>query len=173
MRNIVSSTILGLVLVMCIAGCGGEDQLRGDGASRSDRLQIAVIPKGTTHDFWRTVHAGALHAAQTLDVDIIWMSGEREDDRRQQIDVVQNFVARGVDAIVLAPLDDTALVRPVELAEQRGIPVVIIDSGLQTDVYRSFVATDNLEGGRMAARRLGELMGGEGNAVLLDRKSVV
>jgi len=61
--------------------------------------------------------------------------------------VVENFVQQGVDGIVLAPLDDTALVQPVEEAVASGIPVVIIDSDLKTDKYVSFVATDNYRGG--------------------------
>lgn len=162
--------ICSLLVAVALFGIGcGDSGPSGDMGvdPDSDRPQIAVIPKGTTHDFWRTIHAGALAASEAFDVDIIWMSGEREDDRRQQIEVVQNFIARGVDAIVLAPLDETALVRPVEQAEQRGIPVVVIDSGLQSDAYRSFVATDNLEGGRMGARRMGDLLNGEGKVILL------
>ena len=167
MRQFLFGIIL-LVGVLGLHACGGSGPGDDMGVDPdSDRPQIAVIPKGTTHDFWRSIHAGARAAANELEVDIIWMSGEREDDRRQQIEVVQNFIARGVDAIVLAPLDDTALVRPVEQAEQRGIPVIIIDSGLQSDAYRSFVATDNREGGRMAARRMGELLEGEGGVILL------
>jgi len=160
-----------LILVASLTGCEGNgqadeiDEAMAEGEEA--QYQIAVIPKGRTHDFWRAIHAGARKAADELDVNIIWMSGEREDDRRQQIDVVQNFIARGVDAIVLAPLDENALVRPVEEAERRGIPVIIIDSGLQTDQYRSFIATDNYEGGRLGGRRLGDLMEGEGKAMML------
>jgi ribose transport system substrate-binding protein len=159
-----------LALTVLVGGCGGqggETASPETAGSGTERTQIAVIPKGTTHDFWKSIHAGAAKAAQELDLDIIWMGAEKEDDRKQQIDVVQSFIARGVDAIVLAPLDDTALVRPVETAVGRGIPVVIIDSGLNTEQYASFVATDNREGGRLGARRLGTLMGGKGNALLL------
>ncbi len=159
-----------LALAVLVGGCGGqggETAAPEAAAPGTERTQIAVIPKGTTHDFWKSIHAGAAKAAQELDLDIIWMGAEKEDDRKQQIDVVQSFIARGVDAIVLAPLDDTALVRPVETAVGRDIPVVIIDSGLKTEQYASFVATDNREGGRLGARRLGTLMGGKGNALLL------
>ena len=72
--------------------------------------KIAVIPKGTTHEFWKSVHAGANKAGKELGVEIIWKGPLREDDRDEQIQVVENFVGQGVDAIVLAPLDDTALV---------------------------------------------------------------
>ena len=71
--------------------------------------KIAVIPKGTTHSFWKSVQAGAEKAGQELGVEILWKGPLKEDDRAQQIAVVQQFVASGVSAIVLAPLDDTAL----------------------------------------------------------------
>ena len=134
--------------------------------------QIAVIPKGTTYEFWKSLHAGALQAAQELTaagtpVRIIWKGSLREDDRDGQIQVVENFIGRQVSGIVLAPLDNRALVAPVEEAVAAGIPVVIIDSSLRTNQIASFVATDNRQGGRLAARRLGQLLHGRGKAILL------
>ena len=78
---------------------------------------LAVIPKGTTHEFWKSINAGAVKAQRELErqgtkVEVIWKGPLREDDRDQQIQVVENFVARHVSAIVLAPLDSQALVRP-------------------------------------------------------------
>jgi ribose transport system substrate-binding protein len=80
---------------------------------------------------------------------------------------VENFTARRVSGIVLAPLDSQALVRPVATAVQAKIPVVIIDSDLKSDKYASFVATDNYKGGQMAGEHLGKLLGGKGNVILL------
>jgi len=131
------------------------------------KLEIAVIPKGTTHEFWKSIHAGAVEASQEFDVDIIWKGPQKEDDRAQQITVVEDFISRGVDGIVLAPLDDRALMRPVRDASRDGIPVVIIDSALQGEDYVSYVATDNYQGGVLAARRLGELLGGGGKIFLI------
>ena len=160
---------LGVIAVLCIVGvlasCNRQEP--GDTVVAESRPQIAVIPKGTAFTFWKAVHAGAKSAADELNVEIIWTGPNDEGDRRQQIQVVQNFISRGVDAIVLAPTDEVALARPVETAVARGIPVVIIDSNLKSDVQSSFVATDNREGGRMAARRLAEVMGAKGNAILL------
>jgi ribose transport system substrate-binding protein len=129
--------------------------------------KIAVIPKGTTHEFWKSVHAGANKAGKELGVEIIWKGPVREDDRDEQIKVVENFVASGVNAIVLAPLDDTALVPAATEASREGIPVVIIDSDIKWDGRASFVATDNYKGGELAAKRLGELLGGKGKVIVL------
>jgi ribose transport system substrate-binding protein len=134
--------------------------------------QIAVIPKGTTHEYWKSINAGAvkaqreLHAAGT-EVTIIWKGPLLEDDREQQIQVVENFIGRNVSAIVLAPLDSRALVAPVEEAVKAGIPVVVIDSGLNSHAPSSVVATDNRKGGQIGARRLGALLGGKGRAIML------
>jgi ribose transport system substrate-binding protein len=140
--------------------------------SAAEPLNIAVIPKGTTHEFWKSINAGAVKAqrelaAQGIAVNVIWKGPLKEDDREQQVQVVENFVGRHVDGIVLAPLDNKALVAPVETAVRGRIPVVIIDSGLASAAQSSFVATDNREGGRIAARNLGRLLGGKGNAILL------
>jgi ribose transport system substrate-binding protein len=138
----------------------------------AEPYNIAVIPKGTTHEFWKSINAGAVKAqrelaAQGIAVNVIWKGPLKEDDREQQVQVIENFIGRRVSGIVLAPLDNKALVAPVETAVRGKIPVVIIDSGLATNVYSSFVATDNREGGRIAARNLGRLLGGKGNAIML------
>jgi len=136
------------------------------------KLTIAVIPKGTTHEFWKSIHAGSNKAAQELtaqgqQVDVIWKGPLREDDREQQIQVVEGFAAQGVNGIVLAPLDNRALVRPVADAQRAGVPTVIIDSGLESNDIVSFVATDNRKGGSLAADRMGQLLNGKGKVLLL------
>ncbi|TAH34663.1 MAG: sugar ABC transporter substrate-binding protein [Planctomycetota bacterium] len=141
-----------------------------DGAEHA-ALRIALIPKGTTHEFWKSIHAGGARAQQELgDVQVIWRGPEREDDREQQVSLVQNFVSARVDAIVLAPMDQNALLPAVRSATQAGIPVVIVDSGLAgaagTD-YVSYVATDNGRGGALGAQRLIEVLGGRGKVLLL------
>lgn len=133
---------------------------------------IAVIPMGNTHEYWKLLHAGAVKAqaefkAQGVEVEILWKGPLREDDRDQQVQVVENFVGRQVSGIVLAPLDYRALVAPVEQAVKAGIPVVIVDSGLNSKAPVSYIATDNHAGGELAARRLGELLHGKGNVILL------
>lgn len=143
---------------------GSDASLAGQ---KQKAWRIMVIPKGTTHEFWQTIHYGAKLAADEMDAEILWKGPQKEDDRQQQIELVQNAIALGVDGIVLAPLDARALVGPVEQAVDRGIPVVIIDSSLNSDKPASYVATDNYNGGVLAARRMGELMGGEGRAILL------
>ena len=144
----------------------------GTSAAAGRTLTIPVIPKGTSHEFWKSIHAGAIKAQQELaangqKVNIIWKGPLREDDRTQQIQVVENFIARRVDGIVLAPLDNRALVAPVETAVQARIPVVIIDSALKSRAPVSYIATDNFKGGELGAAHLAKLLNGQGNVILL------
>ncbi len=141
-------------------------------ALAAETYKIAVIPKGTTHEFWKSINAGAVKAqrefqAQGVNVQIIWKGPLKEDDREQQIQVVENFIAQRVSGIVLAPLDRRGLVAPVETAVRGKIPVIIIDSGLESKLPAASVSTDNREGGRIAARNLGKMLGGKGNAIML------
>jgi ribose transport system substrate-binding protein len=160
--------LLLLLLVLClVAGC-----TKGPSSNTKKKLTIAVIPKGTTHEFWKSIHAGSNKAAAELtaqgtDVEVIWKGPLREDDREQQIQVVEGFAAQGVSGIVLAPLDNRALVRPVEDAKRAGVPTVIIDSGLESEQFVSFVATDNRKGGTLAADRMGQLLNGKGKVLVL------
>jgi ribose transport system substrate-binding protein len=136
--------------------------------AKQKKYRVMVIPKGTTHEFWKTIHAGAKKAAEDLgNVEIIWQGPTKEDDRTDQIKLVQNAVAARVDGMVLAPLDAHALVAPVEQAVDAGIPVVIFDSAIDTKKPVSYVATNNYNGGVLGARRLGELLKGEGKIILL------
>lgn len=162
---IVAAVLLITAVLFAPVGCkqkqGGQTKYR-----------IAVIPKGTTHVFWKSIHAGAIKAAQELkaagiEVEIIWKGPLKEDDRESQIRVVEDFVTLGVTGIVLAPLDDAALRAPVKDAVNNGIPVVIIDSDLKSEDHVSFVATDNYVGGKKGGERLAEALGGKGKVIML------
>jgi ABC-type sugar transport system substrate-binding protein len=136
-------------------------QFHDDAAQlRNAKYRIAVIPKGTTHEFWKSVHAGAAQAAREEgNVEIFWKGPLQENDTGGQINVVQDFITKKVDGLVLAPLDSQALVASVKDAQQHGIPTVIFDSGLSDEsIIVSYVATDNYAGGAMAARRLAAVL---------------
>lgn len=158
---------------LALAACGTRPSTPDAGAgSGPGDLTIAVIPKGATHEFWKSINAGAFKArdelaAQGTRVEVLWKGPLREDDRDQQIQVVENFTSRKVSGIVLAPLDAQALAAPVAAAVQSGIPVVVMDSGLNSDQHLSFVATDNFKGGEMAGAAMARLLNGSGNVILL------
>jgi ribose transport system substrate-binding protein len=142
----------------------------------ADSYKIAVVPKGSTHDFWKAIHAGAVKAQRELQgqgtmVEILWKGPLREDDRDQQIQTLENFIGKRVNGIIVAPLDSKALVAPVETAVKSKIPVVVVDSALETPVITSYIATDNFKGGQLAADALGGLLAGKGNVILLRHQT--
>lgn len=155
------------LLALLAAGCGAEPS-GAKNAGQRERPLIAVVPKAVSHEFWKSVHAGARHGSQAAGVDIIWKGPTTESEREAQINLVQDFIAQGVDGICLAPLDSQALLPSVQDAQAAGIPVLVFDSGLadETDIV-SFVATDNYHGGQIAGRHLGQLLGGKGQVIVL------
>ncbi len=155
-----------IAVVLCVFWLATASAACSRGPENDD-VTIAVIPKGTSHVFWQSIHAGAEKAAQELGVSIIWRGPLREDDRSAQIAEVEGFITRGVSGIVLAPLDDAALVAPVSEAARSKIPVVIIDSGLKGEDYVSFVATDNTQGGRLAGEGLVSMLPQGGKVIVL------
>lgn len=132
-------------------------------------LKLAVIPKGTSHEFWKSVHFGAEKAAKELgNVEIVWRGPVVESDTGSQIEVVKNMITLGVDGILLAPNQKGGLVDAVEETIDEGIPVVIFDSGLDEGPDISgYVATDNFKGGQLAAEEMAKAINKEGNVILL------
>jgi ribose transport system substrate-binding protein len=157
---------LSALVLSCAAFCAAcGSQSSGGGARR-----VAVIPKGTTHVFWKAVEAGAKKGGSESGLEVVWKGPLQENDRAQQIQLVQQFVSEGIDGLALAPLDHTALVAAVAGAKAKGIPVVIFDSdldGVPGVDFASFVATNNEAGGRLGGEHLAKLLGGKGQAVLL------
>jgi len=151
--------IAALVAVVAgLAACGGK--------STTD-ITIAVVPKGTTHEFWKSVHAGAVKAGRELNVKILWQGPLKEDDREDQIRVVDTLVSRGIQGLLLAPLDDKALRAPVANAVRAGVKVVTFDSKLESTDPGSLVATSNLDAGKLAGMHLGKILGGKGNVIVM------
>jgi ribose transport system substrate-binding protein len=166
-----------LVAIASIVGCSGSSNEGTPKANKSNtsaggtsaKKRIAVIPKGATHEFWKSVHAGAEKARSELgNVEVIWKAPSRDDNRDDEVNLVQNFVTMGVDGICLAPIDSESLVNVVKQTKEAGIPTVIFDSGLADPTLAvSYVATDNEHGGRLAAEEMAKRLGGKGNVILL------
>lgn len=174
--HLVSRWYVGTLIVLALGAVGGcaKNEVvapQNTGAAKG-KLRIAVIPKGASHQFWQSVHFGARKAADELGtVEVVWQSPAIESDTRKQIELVQQMINQGVDGICLAPNHQGSLVDVVAEANDAGIPVVIFDSGLdQGAKFVSYVATDNRNGGRLAARRLADALGGTGEVILLRYK---
>jgi ribose transport system substrate-binding protein len=171
MNKFIFTAPVCLALALLLPGCGKKS---GEEApppapvpAAPAKLSIAVIPKGTTHIYWQSVKAGAEAAAKEFGCKIFWNGPERETDRERQIQIIEDFIVQKVDGIVLAPLDRAALAPSVEKLAALKIPCAIVDSGVDTDKYLTFAATDNHQGGVLAARRMGAILGGKGNVLVV------
>ena len=167
-----------LVVTTLLAGCqpstppattgGAPSQAKAPDAAPAEapkadgKLKFAVVPKGLTHQFWLTVKAGAEAAGKELNVEINWLGPEKETEVAKQINLIEDQIGAGVNAIVMAACDQDALVDVIKKAADKKIPVVMIDSGVNSDVPSSFIATDNVAGASQAAQKLAELIGNEG-----------
>jgi ribose transport system substrate-binding protein len=161
MRTVLLTALAALLL----AGCGSYSET-GEVKPPDKAYTIAMVPKGTTHEFWKTVEAGARKAEEELGVEVTWKGPLTEDDRNQQIQVVNDFIGK-VDAIALAPLDSKGLRGPVKAANDAGTPVIIFDSGIEDSDIVSFVATDNRAAGAKAGAAMAERLGGKGKVVVM------
>lgn len=156
---------LSLFAALFTFGCGKKTADTGD--TSAGKLIIAVIPKGTTHSYWRSLKAGAEDAAKKYNCDIRWNGPEREGDRERQIQIVEDFIVQKVDGVVLAPLDREALAPSVDKLASLKIPCVIVDSDVNTSNRVCFAATDNYKGGALAGERMGKILNGKGNVLVL------
>ncbi len=151
-----------LAVLALLAGCSKSTGPARTG-SRGTSMTIAVVPKSTSHDFWQTVRAGAEAAGKETGTQIIFRGPAKETDVAGQIAIMENLINQKVDAIVMAACNSKALIDPVRKATKAGIPVVTIDSGIDSDDAVSFVATDNILGARKGADALARLIGKKGN----------
>lgn len=156
----------GSYLVPALAACL---LLCGCGTTRpAGKYRIAVIPKGLTHEFWQSIQRGADRAgddlkAQGLAVEVLWDGPMKESEISEQIGIIERNANRGVSGLVLAPQHSGQMVRPVEEAQRKNIPTVVIDSALdREDLVVKYVATDNYKGGQLAAKHLLQLLEKDG-----------
>ena len=166
MNQLQRYTALLTLAIILFTHCERSTNKRNTSGS-SKKLTIALIPKGATHEHWKSVHLGARHAAEKFGVNIIWKGPIKEDDREEQLQTYETFIAKGVDAICIAPIDDRVFVRPVREALAQAIPTVVFDSALQDTCHISFVSTDNYRGGVLGAERIGTLLGGSGKLIMM------
>jgi len=136
--------------------------------NRSGVRRIGVIPKGTAHVFWQSVHAGAEAAGREFHETVDWEGPANETDYARQIEIFDSMLNQHVNGIVVAASDRTTLDASLDRAARENIPVVVFDSAVDSNNYVSFVATNNYEGGQMAARKLGELLHGKGSVAMIQ-----
>ncbi len=144
-----------------------EDGAKGDVPS-GEGMTIAVVPKGMEHIFWQTVRAGAEAAAKATGAKMELRGPDSETDVVGRVDLIDNYITRKVDGLVVAACDADALIEPLQRAKDAGILVATMDSGINDDtVPITYAATDNVLGGRKAAEARVEAIGGKGKVAVI------
>jgi ribose transport system substrate-binding protein len=143
--------------------------LCGISCKRVHPLRIAVIPRTTGTQLWETEHNGVDLAVQGKGMQIYWNAPTREDDVERQIELVEKVVEEHYDGLILAPDQALALIAPVRRALDSGLKVVIVSSSLPIEPQGNlhFILNDDAETGRLAAERIGKLLGGRGTVAIL------
>lgn len=135
--------------------------------NRGHKRVIAVIPKGNANIFWQSVHAGAAKAAREKGAELVWNGPPSETDYTGQLQIAEAMINRRVDAIALAPIDRKAMVSVVERAARENVPLIVYDSGIDTEQYVSRIASDNYKAGQIAADRVATLLHGKGTVAIV------
>lgn len=174
-KQLLATVVFGSLLI----GCGSAPSASSDPSAAGSTpaapsagkagagLKIAFIPKGSLHEFWKTMQAGAEKAAAETGAELVWKAPVKEDDRAEQVKVVENFTNEKVSGIVLCPLDKDALAAPAKEAVEAGIPVLVVDSAISGMKPSSFIATDNYGAGKTSAQEMAKALGGKGKVIVL------
>ncbi|MGP3967498.1 ABC transporter substrate-binding protein [Streptomyces sp. 6N223] len=161
MRKAVAACAVALSMAMMLTACSRDDAGGGDGPL------IAIVSKGFQHQFWQAVKSGAEQEAEERGARITFVGPPTEADVEEQINMLTNELAKNPDALGFAALDSQAAEPMLQDADSRGIPVVAFDSGVESDVPVTTVATDNKAAAALAAEHLAEELGGEGKVALI------
>ncbi|MCB2054277.1 MAG: substrate-binding domain-containing protein [Geminicoccaceae bacterium] len=148
-------------------------------ASAQDKPTVALIPGLTTDAFYITMHKGAQAAADELGIELIYQGGP-EFNPTVQVPVLQAVTARQPDVILIAPTDKQQLIAPLRQAHDAGVQIITVDTFIDDGKYQdgegegdfplSYVASDNVQGGRMAGEALAKAVGGEGKVYVSNVK---
>ena len=167
-RSLFFLAFVAISLIGCNSGGSANSSTNsGSTETSSKKFKIAFIPKGSTHEFWKAMQAGAEEAASANNVELLWKGPLKEDDKEDQTKTVESFISEKVDGIILAPLDADALKKPAKEAMDKGIKMIIVDSDLHGAETESFIATDNEKAGYMGGERLAQALGGKGKVIML------
>jgi ribose transport system substrate-binding protein len=165
--GVVLALVIGLVVGKAVSGGG---QAGASGPGKASGLRVDVIVKATDSSFWQSMFAGAQQAGQDFGVAVGRFGPASETDVAQQVQLVENSISRGVDAIVLAANSESALDKVIDRARQAGIKVITVDGTVST-ANEAFIGTNNLRAGELAGQRLCQLVTAQGRTsgqVLLE-----
>ena len=126
---------------------------------------IGVIPKSTLYNYWKYVEMGAQKAAAEYGYSIVYQGTATDTDVEGQVKIIEDFVTQGVKAIVISPVDESALVPALQAAHDKGIVIIIIDGSLNADFPYATISTDDYSAGEQAAEEMLKLIGDQSGKI--------
>ena len=148
------------VLSLSLVACGDKE------TSTDGEYTIGFVISTQTNPFFVTLKQGAEDKAKELGVELIVL--DSQDDSSKELANMEDLITRGVDLILVNPTDSDAIANSVIAANEAGIPVITVDRGSNGGEVLSYIASDNIAGGKMAGEYIAELLGGEGKVVELE-----
>lgn len=165
-KKVLFALLSAFVMISVIASCAPA-ATEAPAAAPEAKLYIPVISKGFQHQFWQAVKLGSENAAKDLNVDITFEGPESEAMVDKQVEMFQTALDKKPAAICLAAVDSKAFQPLLEKAKAAGIPVIGFDSGVDSDIPVTTAATDNIAAAALAADKMAELIGGEGEVAVI------
>ncbi|AXI40454.1 BMP family ABC transporter substrate-binding protein [Bacillaceae bacterium ZC4] len=167
------------MLSLILSACGSSSKNESEGSSESaggdsGKPYIAIVSKGFQHQFWQAVKKGAEQAAKEFDVEITFEGPESESQVDKQIEMLRTAIDKKPDAIGFAALDSQASIPLLKEADEKGIPIIAFDSGVDSDIPLATASTDNKAAAALAADKMAEKIGGKGKVALIvhDQTSI-
>ncbi|MFC4597374.1 substrate-binding domain-containing protein [Cohnella hongkongensis] len=156
------------VIAVTLAGSFGLAELRGDGDAKTPNVTVVIKSVSKEMEFWGVLTEGVHAAAKEFGVNASVVGPQRETDIDVQIDMLHQVVQQKPDVVLMAAADYNRLVPLVEEIDKAGIPLITIDSGVNSRIPKSFIATDNVEAGKKAGRKLAELLEGSARVAVIS-----
>lgn len=147
--------VVAVALVASLVGCSKKPAEQASGKEQKGKVaKIYMVVKASESEFWQIVIDGAKNAARDLEIELVAQAPVSEADISKQIAILESAIAARPDAIVLAPSSSDPLVPAIEEAAGKGIPVIVIDSGANTDKHTAFLSSDNYKIGTLSADKM-------------------
>jgi len=165
-----------LVLSLCsvlflLAACNGDKKTSSNGSEKledDEPYKFGFILKTINSEYWKTLMSGAKDAAEELGVEVSFLGPQEETQFEQQIKMVEDHIAAGADAIIVAASQPDAMISVLNNAHKKDIPVVIADTDVNFEDKVTFIGTHNYDAGKLGGEYLGELLS-DGDKVAIIR----
>jgi ribose transport system substrate-binding protein len=173
-KMIMVGMIMTLITSMLV-GCGSNNQKAEETSveetSGTDKLKIGLIVKAVGDPFWLDLRDGAQEKADELGVELIFNAPNAETEVEKQINMLQDLISEDVDAICVAPSQADSMANTLEGADEKGIPVLWVDTAGNYDKALTFIGTGNENAAYLGGQYIANMLE-EGDKAVIIRNSI-